>query len=228
MTIASHDLQEPLRMMTGYLDLLRRRAQGKLDEEGMEYLDYSLQSGKRMQQLIRDLLDYSRIGTRGGKMERVDIGKAVREARLNLTLLIQESGAEIKVSDRLPEVVGDHSQLVQLFQNLIGNAIKYRREDAIPRISVSAVENRQEWIFKVVDNGIGIDPSDQTRIFGIFQRLHGRSAYPGTGMGLAICRKIVERHHGRIWVESEIGEGAAFCFTMPAAESAMRPTEDAA
>ena len=227
-TIASHDLQEPLRMMTGYLDLLRRRAQGKLDEEGMEYLDYSLQSGKRMQQLIRDLLDYSRIGTRGGKMERVDIGKAVREARLNLTLLIQESGAEIKVSDRLPEVVGDHSQLVQLFQNLIGNAIKYRREDAIPRISVSAVENRQEWIFKVVDNGIGIDPSDQTRIFGIFQRLHGRSAYPGTGMGLAICRKIVERHHGRIWVESEIGEGAAFCFTMPAAESAMRPTEDAA
>lgn len=227
-TIASHDLQEPLRMMTGYLDLLRRRAQGKLDEEGLEYLDYSLQSGKRMQQLIRDLLDYSRIGTRGGKMERVDIGEAVREARLNLTLLIQESGAVIKVSGTLPEVVGDHSQLVQLFQNLIGNAIKYRRNGELPNVSISAVDNRYEWIVKVVDNGIGIDPSDQTRIFGIFQRLHGRSAYPGTGMGLAICRKIVERHHGRIWVESEIGEGAAFCFTIPAADSVAQPSEDAA
>jgi PAS domain S-box-containing protein len=227
-TIASHDLQEPLRMMTGYLDLLRRRAQGKLDEEGLEYLDYSLQSGKRMQQLIRDLLDYSRIGTRGARMERTGIEASVEEARLNLSLLIQESNAEISVSDTLPEVIGDHSQLVQLFQNLIGNAIKYRRDGEIPRISISAVDNRGEWIIKVVDNGIGIDPADQTRIFGIFQRLHGRSAYPGTGMGLAICRKIVERHHGRIWVESEIGEGAAFCFSLPTLENGAQATENAA
>jgi PAS domain S-box-containing protein len=227
-SIASHDLQEPLRMMTGYLDLLRRRAEGKLDEDGMEYLEYSLQNGKRMQQLIRDLLDYSRIGTRGNEMEEVSLSEIVEDAKLNLTLSIEETGADIRIVGELPNIIGDRSQLVQLFQNLIGNALKYRREDSAPMIAVSAVNNRDEWIFRVTDNGIGIDPSDQTRIFGIFQRLHGRSAYPGTGMGLAICRKIVERHLGRIWVESELGEGAAFCFTIPVVTSRIKSGSNAA
>tara|TARA_R110002110_G_scaffold64680_9_gene178803 strand:- start:3320 stop:5476 length:2157 start_codon:yes stop_codon:yes gene_type:complete len=214
-TIASHDLQEPLRMMTGYLDLLRRRTKGSLDDEAIEYLDYSLQSGKRMQQLIRDLLDYSRIGTRGRPMEDISLSEALEEARLNLSLIIQETGAEFELPSCLPEVTADHSQIVQLFQNLISNAMKYQHEGQTPEIRIAVIDRGNEWVIRVFDNGIGIAPADQTRIFGIFQRLHGRSAFPGTGMGLAICRKIVERHDGRIWVESELNEGAAFCFTLP-------------
>ena len=188
-------------MMTGYLDLLRRRSKGVLDDEAVEYLDYSLQSGKRMQQLIRDLLDYSRIGTRGRPMESISLSEALEEARLNLSLIIQETQAEF--------------QIVQLFQNLISNAMKYQHEGQTPKIRIAVIDRVNEWVIRIVDNGIGIAPADQSRIFGIFQRLHGRSAYPGTGMGLAICRKIVERHDGRIWVESEINEGTAFCFTLP-------------
>lgn len=214
-TIASHDLQEPLRMMTGYLDLLRRRSKGVLDDEAVEYLDYSLQSGKRMQQLIRDLLDYSRIGTRGRPMESISLSEALEEARLNLSLIIQETQAEFDLPPYLPEVTADHSQIVQLFQNLISNAMKYQHEGQTPKIRIAVIDRVNEWVIRIVDNGIGIAPADQSRIFGIFQRLHGRSAYPGTGMGLAICRKIVERHDGRIWVESEINEGTAFCFTLP-------------
>ncbi|MEQ8709025.1 MAG: ATP-binding protein [Rhodospirillales bacterium] len=227
-TIASHDLQEPLRMMTGYLDLLRRRSKATLDDEAQEYLDYSLQSGKRMQQLIRDLLDYSRIGTRGRPMENISLSDALEEARLNLSLIIQETGAEFELPDYLPEVTADHSQIVQLFQNLISNAMKYQREDQTPKIRIAVTDRVNEWVIRVIDNGIGIAPADQSRIFGIFQRLHGRSAYPGTGMGLAICRKIVERHDGRIWVESDISEGAAFCFTLPVVPDDLQDDAEAA
>jgi light-regulated signal transduction histidine kinase (bacteriophytochrome) len=167
-----------------------------------------------MQRLINDLLAYSRVGTRGGTFEPTDCSLVLRRTLDNLGIAIRESGADIQ-SDPLPVLTADRSQLVQLFQNLIGNAVKFRGGER-PRIHVSARRNGIEWMFAVKDNGIGIDPKYFDRIFTIFQRLHGRAEYPGTGIGLAICKKIVERHGGRIWVESQPGKGSAFFFTMPA------------
>jgi PAS domain S-box-containing protein len=221
--VASHDLQEPLRMVTSYVQLLARRYQGKLDADADDFISYAVDGATRMQALINDLLAYSRVGTRGKPFEPTDCEAVLEQALANLQVAIEESGAVVTY-DPLPTVMADGTQLVQLFQNLIGNAVKFRGEQP-PRIHISAhrqsaIENRKsdEWTFSVRDNGIGIDPEYHDRIFMIFQRLHSREEYEGTGIGLAVCRKIVERHDGRIWVESQPGKGSTFYFTIPTIE----------
>jgi PAS domain S-box-containing protein len=211
--VASHDLQEPLRMVASYTQLLQRRYADKLDADANEFIEYAVDGARRMQQLIRDLLEYSRVGTRAKEPRPVDAAAALDDALANLHIALAESGAEIRRGP-LPVVLADASQLTQVFQNLIGNAIKFRGT-AAPRIEVGAVRAGDAWRFFVADNGIGIDPQHAERIFVIFQRLHTREEYPGTGIGLAICKKIVERHGGRIWVESRLGAGATFNFTLP-------------
>jgi len=211
--VASHDLQEPLRMVSGYVGLLAKRYEDKLDTDAQEFIAYAVDGTTRMQTLIQDLLAYSRLGTQGQPFQPTDCTGVLEGALANLQVAIEESGAVI-THDPLPSVSGDESQLVQLLQNLIGNALKFRGEDP-PRVHVSAQQKGQEWVFAVRDNGIGIAPESSERIFQIFQRLHGRDEYPGTGIGLAVCKKIVERHGGRIWVESEPGKGATFYFTIP-------------
>jgi PAS domain S-box-containing protein len=210
--VASHDLQEPLRMVSSYVQLLARRYQGQLGAEADEFIRYAVDGVVRMHALIQDLLAYSRVNTKVKSFEPVNVREPLGRALANLEGAIEESGASVKY-DGLPTVPCDASQLTQLFQNLVGNAIKYRGEEP-PHISVEANANGKEWIFSVQDNGIGIDPQYYDRIFTIFQRLHTRQEYPGTGIGLAICKKIVERHGGRIWVESQPGSGSAFYFTM--------------
>jgi len=210
--VASHDLQEPLRMISSYVQLLSRRYSGKLDTDADEFIAYAVEGTKRMQQLINDLLAYSRVGTRGKPPVPTDFERVFLEAMINLKIAVEESGATV-THDKLPTVVADEMQMVQLFQNLIGNAIKFRSCEG-PRIHVSARAEGNEWIFSVHDNGIGIDPQFFDRIFTIFQRLHGRDEYPGTGIGLTVSKKIVERHGGRIWLESEPGKGATFYFTI--------------
>ena len=210
--IASHDLQEPLRMVTSYTRLLARRYQGRLDADADEFIAYAVDGANHMQTLINDLLSYSRLGTRGKPFEPADCTVVFAHALANLKIAIEESGAVV-THDPLPTLLCDATQLTQLFQNLIGNAIKFRSAEP-PCVHVAAEQRGAEWLFVVRDNGIGIDPQYAQRIFIIFQRLHTRVEYPGTGIGLAICKKIVERHGGRIWVESQAGQGARFCFTM--------------
>jgi PAS domain S-box-containing protein len=211
--VASHDLQEPLRMIAAYTQLLQRRYKDKIDKEANEFIGYAVDGAVRMQRLIQDLLTYSRVGTRSKPFEAIESEKAFSAAVANLQIAIAESGA-VATHDPLPRVCGDTVQWIQLFQNLLSNAIKFRSEKP-PQIHVSAQAKHGDWIFSVRDNGIGIDPQYFRRIFVIFQRLHTQEDYPGTGIGLAVCRKIVERHGGRIWVESEPGQGATFFFTMP-------------
>lgn len=211
--IASHDLQEPLRMVSSYTQLLAERYNDRLDEKAKKYIHYAVDGAVRMQKLINDLLTYSRVGTKGRPPEPVETQSALGEALRNLTVVVRESGAEI-TNDTLPTINADRSQLVQLFQNLIANAVKFRGKD-VPRIHISARESGSEWVFSVRDNGIGIDPQYADKIFVIFQRLHTKEEYPGTGIGLAVCKKIVERHGGRIWFESEPDKGTTFYFTMP-------------
>lgn len=210
--VASHDLQEPLRMVTSYTQLLARRYRGKLDDDADEFIGYVVDGVDRMQALISDLLAYSRAGSRGSEMVTVDLQAVFDRVLTDLGPSIEESEAVI-TSDPLPEVEGDASQLTQLLQNLIANALKFRG-DKPPRVHVGVRMEDGERVFFVRDEGIGIDPKFRDRIFVIFQRLHTRSEYPGTGIGLSICRKIVERHGGRMWVESEPGEGATFYFTL--------------
>jgi len=210
--VASHDLQEPLRMIASYTQLLSRRYKGKLDADADEFIQYVVDGAKRMQMLINDLLEYSRVGTRGKELAPASAEAAIRCAIENLRGSMAEADAAV-MHDPLPTVLGDEGQLVQLFQNLIGNAIKFRGE-AKPVVRVEAALRGGEWEFSVADNGIGIEPAYFERIFVIFQRLHGRSEYPGTGIGLAICKKIVERHRGRMWVESAPGQGTKFRFTL--------------
>jgi PAS domain S-box-containing protein len=210
--VASHDLQEPLRMVSSYTQLLARRYRDRLDSDANEFIDYAVGGANRMQALINDLLRYSRLGTRGEELAPTDTQLVFDAACANLMRAIEESGAEI-TSDELPVVLGDRSQLVQLFQNLIGNAIKFRSEEPV-RIHVRAERRDGEWLLSVRDNGIGIEPQYADRIFVIFQRLDGKTEHSGTGIGLAVCKKIVEHHGGRIWVESESGKGSTFYFTL--------------
>jgi PAS domain S-box-containing protein len=211
--VASHDLQEPLRAVAGFVELLRLDLKDKLNEHTREYMQFITDGASRMQDLIRGLLEYSRIGTRGKTPAPTDAKTALDRAMAHLQLSIQETGAAV-TSDSLPEVCMDPVQLMQLFQNLIGNAIKFRSGEPL-RIHIGASRQDNAWQFSVSDNGIGIEPQYVHRIFLIFQRLHTRQKYPGTGIGLAICKKIVERHGGRIWVESEHGRGSTFYFTVP-------------
>nr|WP_308796222.1 PAS domain-containing protein [Tolypothrix sp. FACHB-123] len=225
--IASHDLQEPLRMVTSYLQLLERRYKNQLDARADEFISYAVDGAGRMQTLINDLLNYSRVSTRAQPFKLVDCNTIVEKAIANLQIAIAESNAVI-TAEPLPQLLADTTQLVQVFQNLIGNAIKFRREEP-PQIYITATKNtiesnsenshltplENEWLFSVRDNGIGLESQYADKIFVIFQRLHSRSKYPGTGIGLAICKKIIERHGGRIWLESKPGEGSVFYFTIP-------------
>ena len=215
--VASHDLQEPLRMVASFTQLLAARHRGKLDAEADEFIDYAVEGATRMQALIEGLLSFARVGTRGKELRPTDSQAALNRSLQTLDITVREANATV-TSSGLPMVAADESQLEQLFQNLIGNAVKFRGKDA-PRVHVSAQRNGKEWIFSVSDNGIGIEPQYQGRIFVIFQRLHPRSDYPGTGIGLSICKKIVERHGGRIWVESAKDQGSTFRFTLPLVES---------
>ena len=218
--VASHDLKEPLRPVSGCVGLLKGHYEGKLDERTGEYMTHIVDGTARMQTLIDGLLAFSRVGTQGGELQPVECAKALGTALQNLAASIEESGAVV-THDTLPAVNGDLPQLVSLFQNLIGNALKFRQE-APPRIHVSAERNGTHWHFSVRDNGIGIAPQYFERIFAMFQRLHTRREYPGTGIGLAICKKIVERHGGRIWVESVPGKGATFYFSLLDAQTNHR------
>jgi PAS domain S-box-containing protein len=213
--VASHDLQEPLRMVASYTQLLSKHYKGRLDSDADEFISYAVDGSNRMQALIQDLLAYSRAGANGKAHHEISSEEALNEALSNLRASIQESGAVV-THDSLPAITTDDAQLVQVFQNLVGNAIKYRRAE-LPRVHVSAAKNGgKEWNFSVQDNGLGIDPKHFERIFVLFQRLHGREEFKGTGIGLAICKKIVERLGGRIWVESEPGKGSTFYFALPA------------
>ena len=210
--VTSHDLQEPLRTVSSFVQLLQKKYENRLDAEADTFIGYAVDGARRMQALIQDLLAYARIG-RGRKPAPTDASGALRQALGNLNESIQQAAAEITHAE-LPILPVDRSQLVQLFQNLLGNAIKFRSA-APPKIHVNARREGDDWQFSVRDNGIGIDPRQHDEIFEVFRRLHSREKYDGTGIGLAICKKIVDRHGGRIWVESEPGQGATFHFTIP-------------
>ena len=211
--VASHDLQEPLRMVASFLQLLEKRYDGLLDPDGKKFIHFAVDGAKRMQSLIHDLLALSRVQTRARTAELTYCAKVFRDVMNDLQLAIAEAGATV-TCDNLPVVLADSVQLAQLFQNLLGNALKFRGDDPI-RVHVGTVRREDGWEISVSDNGIGIEPQFFVRIFGIFQRLHSRSELSGTGIGLAVCKKIVERHNGRIWLESEPGRGSTFYFTIP-------------
>jgi PAS domain S-box-containing protein len=212
--VASHDLQEPLRMVTSYLQLIERRYKEQLDTDAHEFIGFAVDGAKRMHNLINDLLAYSRVSTHAQPVQAVNGEEVFGTVLANLTAAREESGAEI-THDLLPTIMFDPTQLAQLLQNLLSNAIKFRTRKEVPRIHIGTEDDHADWLITVRDNGIGIDPANLSRIFNIFQRLHTTAEYPGTGIGLAICKKIVERHGGRIWAESEPGQGTAFCFTIP-------------
>jgi light-regulated signal transduction histidine kinase (bacteriophytochrome) len=213
--VASHDLQEPLRMVASFTQLLAKRYKDKLDDDARDFINFAVDGATRMQTLISDLLNYSRVGTQGNPVVPTDGEALFKRVLDSLQLSIEESGAVI-VSDPLPTVMADPQQLGQLLQNLLTNAIKFRSEKP-PSVRISVERNGSEWKISVRDNGIGISQEHADRIFIIFQRLHTKTEYPGTGIGLAICKKIVERHGGRIWIEPSPGGGTTFCFTISAA-----------
>lgn len=212
--VASHDLQEPLRMVSSYCQLLQRRFKDKLDSDGNDFIDYAVDGAKRMTELINDLLIYSRVDTRGKPLKPTDCNAIVNQALNNLRMAIEQNGATVTY-DLLPTtLMADEMQLIQLFQNLIGNAIKFR-SNKLPEVQVSVEQKNGNWVFSVRDNGIGIDSQYAERVFIMFQRLHSTLEYAGTGIGLAICKKIVERHRGKIWLESQVGKGSQFYFSIP-------------
>ncbi|WP_424354998.1 PAS domain-containing sensor histidine kinase [Methanobacterium sp. MBAC-LM] len=214
--VASHDLQEPLRTISSFTQLLDRRYKEKLDPDADEFIGYVVEAAKRMQQMILDLLEYSRVATKGGAFQEINANEALDTALFYLKGVIEDCNVEI-TQDTLPKIVADKGQFTKVFQNLISNSIKFRKPDESPKIHVSARKNPQknEYIFSVQDNGIGMDPQYTERIFTIFQRLHTLEEYQGTGIGLSIVKRIIERHNGRIWVESEPGKGSTFYFTIP-------------
>lgn len=212
--VASHDLQEPLRVIAGYVNLLEERYADKLDQDARDFIGFTTDAAHRMRALINALLQYSRVETHGNPFEKMDCNRALSEALADLEVSIDESDAEI-TADALPDVVGDQIQIAHVFENLISNAMKFRKDDCLPRIHISCSRAEDSWQISVADNGTGIRPRYQERIFGMFKRAHKRSKYPGTGIGLALCQKIVERHGGRIWVESEFNQGSTFHFTIP-------------
>jgi light-regulated signal transduction histidine kinase (bacteriophytochrome) len=218
--VASHDLQEPLRMVSSYMQLLSSRYEDNLDSQAQKYIGYAVEGATRMQSLIAGLLEYSRVGRYNEEPVAVPAQIALERAVYNLRAVIDESGASVTLG-RLPHVWGQQSQLVQVFQNLIGNAIKFRSPDDPPRVDIWSERRGQEHVFAVQDNGIGVEPRYADKIFVIFQRLHTRSEYPGTGIGLAICKKVIERSGGRIWVEPGERRGSRFCFTLPTAGEAQ-------
>jgi signal transduction histidine kinase len=211
--VASHDLQEPLRKVTSFCQLLQRRYADELDERANQYIEFAVDGAKRMQQLINDLLAFSRVGRTTEEFVEVDLDDALDRALRNLESAIEDVGAEV-VRTALPTVQGDPSLLAALFQNVVGNAIKFR-SDAPPRVAISAEEVDGQWSFRVADNGIGIDEAYADRVFVIFQRLHAKETYPGTGIGLALCKKIVEFHGGHIWLDTAVEQGTAVCWTLP-------------
>lgn len=217
--VASHDLQEPLRKVASFTQMLEQRYEHELDDRARQYIHYAVDGAKRMQLLINDLLDFSRVGRVGGEKTPMDSGVAVRAALDNLSAAIEDAGATVTTGE-LPRVTGSPSQLTQLFQNLIENAVKFRGDEP-PRVRIEAVERDGMWEFSCSDNGIGVDPKYADRIFLIFQRLHPRDVYAGTGIGLALCRKIVDYHGGRLWLDGDSGEtggrGTTFRWTLPAA-----------
>lgn len=215
--VASHDLKEPLRMISSYLQIIEKRYGGKFDEEGREFFSFAMGGARRLRDLIEDLLEYSRVGTRSKPLAPTDSGSLLEEVCADLQLSISECGARI-THDELPVVMADAGQLRQVFQNLLSNALKFRSVEP-PEIHIGVVRKWKEWRFSVKDNGIGITSDHHDRIFVIFQRLHGRERYDGTGIGLAICKKIIERHGGRIWLESSPGRGTTFYFTLHAGAS---------
>ncbi|HJY80072.1 MAG TPA: ATP-binding protein, partial [Candidatus Binatia bacterium] len=225
--VVSHDLQEPLRTITSYVQLLARRYSGKLDVQAQEFMAFVVEGAQRMGQLITDLLAYARVDGTAREFTAVDCEALLGRVFGDLQLAVKDSAAEV-THDPLPTVQGDAGQLGLVFQNLIGNALKFRGA-APPRIHVAARRDKTQWVFSVRDNGIGLDPQHAERIFQIFQRLHSRSEHPGTGIGLAICKKIVERHGGRIWVESQCGQGATFLFTISDKQKSSKnlPNSDA-
>jgi PAS domain S-box-containing protein len=211
--VSSHDLQEPLRMITSYLQLLQRRYQGNLDDRADKYINYAVDGALRLQNLINDHLELSRVTTEAEELKPTDCEFVLKQVLSNLDFQIKQNKAAIS-HDPLPEIIADNTQMAQIFQNLISNGIKFHSEKA-PKIHISFEKKAKEWLFSVQDNGIGIDPQYYEKIFEVFKRLNKKEEYPGTGIGLAICKKIVERHGGRIWVESELGKGSTFYFTFP-------------
>jgi hypothetical protein len=211
--VASHDLQEPLRMVTSYLQLVEKRYKDKLDADAEEFIGYAVDGAARMKRMINDLLAYSRVTTRGQPLASTNCENSLAQTLSNLEVAIKDNSVLI-TQDPLPTVMADGTQLMIVFQNLIENAIKFHA-DRQPHIHISAERKEDEWLFSVQDNGIGIAPEYSERVFAIFSRLHPHTKYPGTGIGLAICKRVLERHGGRIWVESQLGEGTTIFFTLP-------------
>jgi len=220
--VASHDLQEPLRKIASFCQALQTRYRGQLDERADQYIDFAVDGAKRMQTLINDLLAFSRVGRSDGEQKQVDLNEAFADAQAALAGILESSGATV-AAEELPTVRGDRTQLASLFQNLIANSVKFHGAEA-PYVRIVAERAQGEWEISCLDNGIGIDPEYAERIFLIFQRLHSRETYEGTGIGLALCRKIVEYHGGRIWLDTSYTEGACFHFTLPTVESPKETT----
>ena len=211
--VSSHDLQEPLRMITLYSQLLEKRYKNRLDEDADDFIEYIVENAKRMKYLIDDLLEYSRVTSKAKEFKNIDLEKVLEKILSNLSMFIVENNVNV-THDPLPTIFADKNQMMQVLENLITNAIKFRSKKS-PKIDVSAQRDEKEWIFAVKDNGIGINPKHQEQIFEVFKRLHTREQYAGTGIGLSIAQKIIERHNGRMWVESELGKGSTFYFTIP-------------
>jgi light-regulated signal transduction histidine kinase (bacteriophytochrome) len=216
--VTSHDLQEPLRMVASFTQLLQNRYHDKLDDDANDFINYAVEGASRMHNLISDLLIFSRVGTRGKSFKTTDMNTVLDAVIATFQQVIKETNTTITYKP-LPVIIADESQMIQLLQNLISNAIKFRSEES-PRINVSGDLKADKWIFSVSDNGIGIDSKNFDRIFIIFQRLHKKEEYSGTGIGLAVCKKIIQRHRGKIWVESELGKGSTFYFSIPKLEVA--------